>query len=162
MPNVHQIEVGREVYTLNTAKAPMTYRGEVIGSSRQPIYDAARYLLDNNLASPDDMIETWRGGVLCMFGVVGEIAKRTVMERRNGLVETAFQPFDPSVMPARKPVTGVGATTIAKISPRPINGETRKRQTTIPRGAAAHISPVKPVTTLEQRRAADQTGAKAA
>jgi hypothetical protein len=56
MPNVHQIEVGREVYTLNTAKAP--------------IYDAARYLLDNNLASPDDMIEVlarrravhvWRG-----------------------------------------------------------------------------------------------------
>jgi hypothetical protein len=92
-----------------------------------------------------------------MFGVVGEIAKRTVMEeRRNGLVETAFQPFDPSVMPARKPVTGVGATTIAKTSPRPINGEAPQRQTPIPRGAAAHISPVKPVkavTTLEQRRA---------
>jgi len=67
----------------------MLYCGVVIGSSRQPIYDAARYLLDSDRAEPGDRVETWRGEVLCMSGVAGDLAKRTVVENDHG--NPAFQ-----------------------------------------------------------------------
>jgi hypothetical protein len=59
---------------------PMLYRGKPIGSSDQPEYAAARWLLDNNAAAPEDRLETYRDDTLCMSGIVGKLAKWTVLE----------------------------------------------------------------------------------
>jgi hypothetical protein len=40
---------------------PMFYQGKDIGSSNTPIFAAARWLLENNAAFPDDTIATYRG-----------------------------------------------------------------------------------------------------
>jgi hypothetical protein len=65
-------------------RTPVLYNDKVIGSSDQPEYDAARWLLANNAAHPDDRLETYRGSLLCMSGVVGELAKWTVVESEHG------------------------------------------------------------------------------
>jgi hypothetical protein len=49
-----------------------------------PIYAAARWPLDNGLAWPDDIVETYRGEMLCMSGKAGELAKWTVEEAKHG------------------------------------------------------------------------------
>jgi hypothetical protein len=75
-------------------KAIMHYEGTDIGSSRQPIYDAARYLLANGLALPSDRITTYQDGRPCMLSIVGRAAKLTVQENDNGgLTLCAYRPF---------------------------------------------------------------------
>jgi hypothetical protein len=64
---------------------PMFYQGKDIGSSNTPIFAAARWLLENNAAFPDDTIATYRGGNRpCLSGKVGEMAKWTVEENDSG------------------------------------------------------------------------------
>ena len=67
-----------ELTAASRDRATMHYRGEVIGESREPLFDAARYLLGKDLASPEDRIETWRGRTMCLTGPVGKAAKMTV------------------------------------------------------------------------------------
>ena len=62
----------------------MVYNGKAIGASNSPIYAAARWLLDNGAAFPDDTVSTYRGETLCMSGKAGELAKRTVEENNHG------------------------------------------------------------------------------
>jgi hypothetical protein len=74
----------------------MSYRGEVIGQSDQPIYAAARWPLDRGIAEPGDEIATYRGETLCMSGNVGDLAKWTVEELKKGkpsLRLAAWKPF---------------------------------------------------------------------
>jgi hypothetical protein len=59
-------------------KTLMAYNGKLIGSSNSPLFAAARWLLDNGAAWPDDRVETYRGDMLCTFGRAGELAKWTV------------------------------------------------------------------------------------
>jgi hypothetical protein len=68
---------------------PMLYRGNIIGSSDQPEYAGARWLLDNGKALPEDKLETWRGETLCVSGIIGKLAKLTVVE--NGHGDPTFQ-----------------------------------------------------------------------
>jgi hypothetical protein len=65
-------------------KTPMRYNGKDIGASNSPIFAAARRLLANNAAWPDDTVATYRGEALCMSGKAGELAKWTVKERDKG------------------------------------------------------------------------------
>jgi len=60
-------------------KAKMLLNGEDLGTSRQPIYAAARILLGIG-ALPSDTAETRRNGVTSMTGVIGSLATRTVSE----------------------------------------------------------------------------------
>jgi hypothetical protein len=62
----------------------MRYNGKDIGASNSPIFAAARRLLANNAAWPDDTVATYRGEALCMSGKAGELAKWTVKERDKG------------------------------------------------------------------------------
>jgi hypothetical protein len=55
-------------------KTPMAHNGKIIGSSGSPIYAAARWLLDNGVAWPDDTVATYRGETLCLSGKAGELA----------------------------------------------------------------------------------------
>jgi hypothetical protein len=76
----------------------MFYNGKGVGSSKTPIFAAARWLLDNNAAFPTDRLETYRGETLCMSGIVGELAKWTVTEHddpgyRPTLELTRWRPF---------------------------------------------------------------------
>jgi hypothetical protein len=74
---------------------PMLYRGEVIGQSDQPIYEAARWLLGQGIASPGDEIATYRGEVLSMSGSVGELARWAVEERKKGRAGMRLIPWRP-------------------------------------------------------------------
>jgi flavin-binding protein dodecin len=47
---------------------------DLTGDYETTVYDAARRLLAEG-ADPADTVETWRGGKLSMFGVIGELAK---------------------------------------------------------------------------------------
>jgi hypothetical protein len=94
MPNVelHRIDLRPELrpqtgYDRNDRRmprgygaTPMSYRGEVFGQSNQPLYAAARWLLDQGIASPSDEVATYRGETMSMHGVVGDLAKLTVIE----------------------------------------------------------------------------------
>jgi hypothetical protein len=62
----------------------MLLNGKAIGKSEKPLYDASRWLLDNNAADPADMVETYRGETLSMHGIVGELANWTVAETKSG------------------------------------------------------------------------------
>jgi hypothetical protein len=62
-------------------KTPMLFKGQSIGVSNSPIYAAARWLLHNGLACPDDVVSTYRGETLCMNGKAGELAKFMVVEQ---------------------------------------------------------------------------------
>jgi hypothetical protein len=73
-------------------KAKMLLNGEDLGTSRQPIYAAARILLGIG-ALPSDTAETRRNGVTCMTGVIGGLATRTVSEPdRTTIRTTRFEP----------------------------------------------------------------------
>ena len=61
-------------------KARMFHEGELIGESRQPAFDAARYLLAKGLALPSDKLATYRDGKPCLFTTVGRAAKLAVRE----------------------------------------------------------------------------------
>ncbi len=61
-------------------KARMFHEGELIGESRQPAFDAARYLLAKGLALPSDMLTTYRDGKPCLYTTVGRAAKLAIRE----------------------------------------------------------------------------------
>jgi hypothetical protein len=71
----------------------MLYNGQSIGKSNAPIYTAARWLLDNKVARPDDIVETWQDGMLAMYGNADELAKWTVTEDDTGLHVRRWKPF---------------------------------------------------------------------
>jgi hypothetical protein len=62
----------------------MMFAGAGIGHSTQPLYAAARWLIDSNAASEADTVATYRGETLCMHGRAGELAKLAVTENKNG------------------------------------------------------------------------------
>jgi hypothetical protein len=102
----------------------MVYRGEAIGSARAPIHTAARYLLDNGLAAPDDIVATYRGGILCTSGLAGELAKLTVAEHDHCNPTFKLRPYKPfPSKPVRPEMAeeGAAATDIAD----PLKCETR-------------------------------------
>jgi hypothetical protein len=72
---------------------PMLYQGKQIGSSDQPEYAAARWLLENNAADPADFLETYRGEIPCMSGIVGKLAKLTVEESKRGNPTFSLRPW---------------------------------------------------------------------
>jgi hypothetical protein len=75
-------------------RAIMSYEGERIGESRQPAFDAARYLLDRGLALPCDKLTTYRGETPCLYTTVGRAAKLTIQENdKGGLRIAAWRPF---------------------------------------------------------------------
>jgi len=73
--------------------AIMSYAGEVIGVSKQPIYDAARFLLNAGLARATDRIATFRGDTRCLHGGVGVAAQLSVVEEETGLKVVRQRPF---------------------------------------------------------------------
>src|ERR1700730_5602151 len=93
-------------------KTPMLYNGKVIGASDQPEYAAARWLLNNNAAMPEDKLETYRGEMLCMSGIVGQLAKWTVLEHddprkhdKPTLELARWRPFPTTAVRPRTPET---------------------------------------------------------
>ena len=72
-------------------KAKMFLQGEEIGVSHQPIYAAARLLLELG-ALPSDTATTRRNGVPSMSGVIGSLATRSVSEPDRSQMRTiAFE-----------------------------------------------------------------------
>ncbi|CAJ0877724.1 hypothetical protein AMST5_02904 [freshwater sediment metagenome] len=69
-------------------KAVMIYEGEVIGSSREPAFAAARWLLKRGLALPSDRLTTYRDNSPCIFTGVGRAAKLTLREDEKGGIRT--------------------------------------------------------------------------
>jgi hypothetical protein len=73
-------------------RARMLLNGEDLGTSHQPIYAAARILLQLG-AFPSDTATTRRNGVPSMSGVIGRLATRTVSEPdRRTFKTTRFEP----------------------------------------------------------------------
>jgi len=58
----------------------LVHNGKAVGKSEKPIYAAARWLLENNAAFAGDTVATYRGNTLSMSGIVGDLAKLTVVE----------------------------------------------------------------------------------
>jgi hypothetical protein len=81
-------------------KAKMLLNGEDIGTSRHPIYAAARILLGIG-AHPSDTAETRRNGVTSMTGVIGSLATRTVSEPDRATIKTIL--FNPDTRFPRLP-----------------------------------------------------------
>ena len=81
-------------------KAKMFLQGEEIGISHQPIYAAARLLLELG-ALPSDTATTRRNGVPSMSGVIGGLATRSVCERDRTTITTV--PFNPDTRFPRSP-----------------------------------------------------------
>lgn len=81
---IHRIDLRPDLRKEAWGKTPMLYHGKVIGSSDQPEYAAARWLLDNNAALSDDRLETYRGKTMCMSGEIGKLAQWTIEESAHG------------------------------------------------------------------------------
>lgn len=64
---------------------PYSYNGLTIGTSREPLLDAARYLLDSGLAQPDDVVEAYRDTRLCLRAFVEKAARLTTSETASGV-----------------------------------------------------------------------------
>jgi len=87
LPAHHRINL-ESAYRVNPAtgvgrghgKDRMSYGSAFIGESRQPAFDAARYLLAKERALPGDKLATYRDGKLCLFTTVGRAAKLAVRE----------------------------------------------------------------------------------
>ena len=76
----------------------MSYQGQPIGESKQPLFAAARWLLANGRALPGDRVQTYRSGVLCMTGPVDVAAGLTVLEPDSGGLRFArYKPFPPGM-----------------------------------------------------------------
>ena len=58
----------------------ISFGGKEIGVWRDPESSAARYLLDNGLASRDDTLQTYHGDDKRLRGGIGWLADRTVRE----------------------------------------------------------------------------------
>jgi hypothetical protein len=63
-------------------------------SGSRDIYKAARELLKSGKAQPSDIIETWRGSMLCLSGVIGTLAKWRVQESDDGRPSLSLQPYE--------------------------------------------------------------------
>lgn len=81
-------------------KADMFLNGKHIGTSRQPIYAAARALLKMG-KDPSATVETRRNGVTCMTGVIGRLATRTVSEPDRTTIRTIR--YEPDTRFPREP-----------------------------------------------------------
>jgi len=92
---------------------PIAYQGKEIGKSKEPILTAARWLLDNGAAFPEDTIETYRNGKLSLSGVVGKLAKLTVRENDHGMQLVRWMPFSHNSVFSRTGKNDQPATTIA-------------------------------------------------
>ena len=69
------------------------YQGEKIGEFRVPECDAARWLLAEGKAAPDDRLTTYRDGRPALSGSVGWLAAHTVEE--NEKVSPRWRKFRP-------------------------------------------------------------------
>jgi hypothetical protein len=80
-----------------------THRIELM-NEKQTLFAEARRLLAAGEAQPDDRIETWRNGTLCMAGPVWAAAKLRVVETTGNGTRTPrfarWMPF-PATRPAR-------------------------------------------------------------
>jgi hypothetical protein len=83
----------------------MFYQGREIGRSDVPICAAARWLLGEGIAGPDDVIGTYRGETLCMYGRAGELAEWTVRENRNGRPSLQLAVWGPFAAAAGGPIS---------------------------------------------------------
>jgi hypothetical protein len=82
-------------------KARMFYEGVLIGESRQPAFDAARYLLEKRLALPADKLTTYRGDKPCLYTTVGRAAKLAVSETgKSGPRIVAYREVAPEKLDA--------------------------------------------------------------
>jgi hypothetical protein len=74
---------------------------DLSGDYGTTIYDVARRLLEEG-ADSHDTVETRRGSILSMSGVIGELAKWTIEERRKGGLRLApWKPFPRSTIASR-------------------------------------------------------------
>lgn len=64
---------------------PYSYNGVTIDASREPLLDAARYLLDSGLAQPDDILEAYRDSKRCLVAYVEKAARLTTVETATGV-----------------------------------------------------------------------------
>ena len=70
------------------------------------IYAIARRLLEEGLLAPEDRLETWRDGSLCMWGIAGKLAKLAVTEHSGGnpsLSLTHWKPFGAAIYEQGRP-----------------------------------------------------------
>jgi hypothetical protein len=115
----HRIDLQPDLRPHQHGPTPMLYCGKAIGSSNSPIFAAARWLLDNGAAWPDDTVVTYRrsghGETLCMAGKAGELAKWTVSESDHGspsLQLVRWRPFPTAAGAPKTPETGLPATPV--------------------------------------------------
>jgi hypothetical protein len=80
--------------------------GVLIGKSEESLYAAARWLLANGAAEPDDTVATYRGGTLCMSGRVGHLAKLTTIETKSGKPSLYLRRYEAYSGPRVEPQTG--------------------------------------------------------
>ncbi len=64
---------------------PYSYNGVTIDASREPLLDAARYLMDSGLAQPDDILEAYRDNKRCLRAFVEKAARLTTNETAYGV-----------------------------------------------------------------------------
>jgi hypothetical protein len=85
--------------------AEMFYQCRRIGLSRHgALFEAARWLLKEGIAQPADMVGTYRGDMLCTYGMAGELAKWSVSESdTHGLRYVRYKPFTLAAMKLRVP-----------------------------------------------------------
>lgn len=77
---IHKVELSNAKH----GKAHMEYEGRAIGISNEPLFDAARILLNSGKADAEDILETYRGKTKCLSAKVGVAAKLTVRETDAG------------------------------------------------------------------------------
>lgn len=93
--NIHRIDILPRSDGRRYGPEPFAYNGKEIGKSKEPILTAARWLLDNGVAFPEDLIETYRNGCLSLSGIVGQLAKLTVSESENGRPSLSLRKWRP-------------------------------------------------------------------
>jgi hypothetical protein len=72
----------------------MYYNNDDLGLSSEPLFAAARHLLREGLADPEDTLSTYRGDMRCMSGKVGVAAGLTVYEHPHGGIGYRKYPSD--------------------------------------------------------------------
>ena len=78
-------------HRLEYGERGVCYRGAKIAADE---HGAARWLLANGEALPDDTMTTWRGSMACLTRHVGWFAKRTVRETdKAGPTSVRWRPF---------------------------------------------------------------------
>jgi hypothetical protein len=88
-----QMAIRVDLIPKGPGKAQMVYQGEILGTSSEPLFTAARLLMNRGEAEAQDYIETYRDGMRCMRAKVGVAATKTVKEDRKGIRIGEFRPF---------------------------------------------------------------------